>query len=145
MRAVLQRVNYASAKVDNKIIGSCQRGWLILLGVKKGDTEKDAEILSKKIPKIKAFSNKDEKMTLNLFDISGEALIVSQFTLYGNTKKGNRPNFTEAAPADLAVKLYEFFISCMKKENIAVETGMFGEKMKIEPICDGPVTLVLDS
>ena len=145
MRAVIQRVSKAIVVVDNQIISQIKQGMLILLGVKKGDTEKEAALLAKKTANLRIFSDKENKMNLSLLDIDGQVIVVSQFTLYGNCKKGRRPSFIEAALPGQADSLYQYFVQCLKKENISVQTGQFQAFMQVELINDGPVTLILDT
>jgi len=145
MRAVVQRVSRASVKVDNNIISQITKGMLILLGVKKGDTKKEAELLAKKIINLRIFSDTEDKMNLSLLDISGEVIVVSQFTLYGNCKKGRRPSFIQAALPETADSLYRYFFECLNNYNIQVKTGQFQAMMQVELINDGPVTFILDS
>jgi len=145
MRAVVQRVSRASVKVDNNIISQITNGMLILLGVKKGDTKKEAELLAKKIINLRIFSDTEDKMNLSLLDISGEVIVVSQFTLYGNCKKGRRPSFIQAALPETADSLYRYFFECLNNYNIQVKTGQFQAMMQVELINDGPVTFILDS
>ncbi len=145
MRAVLQRVKKASVDVNNKIIGSIGPGLLIFLGVHKDDDQKDAKWLADKISTLRIFDDKDGRMNHSLFDIKGEMLIVSQFTLYGDCKKGRRPGWSSSASPDLAKQLYELFISNIQNKNITVSTGEFQAMMDVSLINDGPVTLILDS
>ena len=145
MRAVIQRVSSASVEVDGKIVGSCQRGYLILLGVADGDTELDAELLCKKISALRIFRDENDKMNLSIRDIDGEALVISQFTLLANYRHGNRPDFMASAKPDEANRLYEYFKALAQKELRRVESGIFGADMKVELLNDGPVTIVMDS
>ena len=145
MKAILQRVQKASVSVSGKEISAIQQGWLILLGIHGDDKEEDITPLVEKIVKLRAFTDESGKMNLNLKQIQGEALVVSQFTLYANCRKGTRPSFTEAAPPEKAEKLYLDFIQFMKSKEITVKTGSFGAKMTINIEADGPVTLTLDS
>jgi len=145
MRIVVQRVKKARVKIKNEIIGEIGKGLLVLLGVKNGDTEKDVKFLAQKILNLRIFSDDQDKMNLSLLDIKGEILIVSQFTLYGDCKKGRRPSFLEAAPPEIAKALYEKFINEIKKSGLKTETGKFGALMEVELINDGPVTLILES
>lgn len=146
MRIVVQRVTEANVKVEGKIVGQINEGALVLLGIKKTDTEKDVDYLVRKITNLRFFSDQDGKMNLSLKDIGGELLIISQFTLYGECKKsGNRPSFTDSAKSDIAIPLYEYFIEECKKQIPIVQTGIFGADMKVSLLNDGPVTIILDS
>lgn len=145
MRAVIQRVSKASVKVDNQIVSEIDSGMVVLLGVKKGDTKEDAELLAKKTVNLRIFSDKEDKMNLSLSDISGKVIVVSQFTLYANCKKGRRPSFIEAALPEEADILYKYYIQKIENENIIVKTGIFQTMMQVEIINEGPVTIVLDS
>lgn len=145
MKAVLQRVTEASVSVDQKEISRIKEGWLILLGIAQEDTGEEIPSLAQKILKLRAFNDKEGKMNLSVRDVEGSLLIVSQFTLHANCKKGNRPSFVKAAPPEKARKLYEDFISYMKEEGVPLGTGSFGAKMAISIEADGPVTLLLDS
>ncbi len=145
MRAVIQRVKSASVTVDNEIIGKIGKGILVLLGISVNDLEKDALYLLEKTLNLRIFEDSEDKMNLSLLDISGELLVVSQFTLYGDTRKGRRPSFIEAAPPEKANALYEYFVSAAKQKLLQVETGKFQAMMDVELINDGPVTILLDS
>ncbi|ABR31164.1 D-tyrosyl-tRNA(Tyr) deacylase [Thermosipho melanesiensis] len=146
MRAVVQRVNSANVDVNGKIIGKIKKGLLVLLGVGKNDTESDAEYLVNKILNLRIFDDNKGKMNLSLLDIKGDILIVSQFTLYGDCRRGRRPSYSDSASPEKAKKLYEYFVEKIRKEyNIKVETGEFGAYMKVNLENDGPVTLLLDS
>ena len=145
MRAVLQRVKRASVDVDGKTVGQCKEGLLILLGVRQGDTEKEAEALAKKICAHRIFTDENGKMNLSVKDIDGEALIISQFTLMANYKHGNRPDFLESAPPSEANRLYEYFKTLVAKELKHVGSGIFGAHMEVSLINNGPVTIVMDS
>lgn len=145
MRAVIQRVKRASVTVDREITGKIGQGILVLLGVSVEDNEKDANYLIEKILNLRIFEDSDNKMNLSLLDIKGELLVVSQFTLYGDTRKGRRPSFIQAAPPDKANELYEYFVSEASKQVSPVETGKFQAMMDVELINDGPVTILLDS
>lgn len=146
MKAVIQRVKYATVKVDNKIIGECKHGFMILLGVIDGDTENDADKLIKKIPVLRIFVDENGKMNKSLLDIDGEILVVSQFTLAADCSHGRRPSFTASAPPDIANELYEYFVGELKTAGVkSVQTGEFGADMAVELLNDGPVTIVLDS
>mgnify|MGYP003308573565 CR=1 FL=1 len=145
MRAVIQRVSSASVEVDGQIVGSCQRGYLILLGVAEGDTELDAELLCKKIAALRIFRDENDKMNLSIRDINGEALVISQFTLLANYRHGNRPDFLASAKPDEANRLYEYFKSLAASQLRRVESGIFGAHMQVSLLNDGPVTIVMDS
>ena len=145
MKAVIQRVSHASVEVDGKIAGSCERGYLILLGVAEGDTELDAELLCKKIAALRVFRDENEKMNLSIRDIDGEALVISQFTLLANYRHGNRPDFLASAKPDVANRLYEYFKDLLSRELRRVECGIFGADMKVSLTNDGPVTICMDS
>jgi D-tyrosyl-tRNA(Tyr) deacylase len=145
MRAVVQRVTKASVSVDNEVVGKISNGIVILLGVGKDDTEEDAKYLAEKIVNLRIFDDKYGKMNLSLLDVKGHALIISQFTLYGDCRRGRRPSYSDSAPPDLAKALYEKFIELVKNYDVHVETGIFAAHMLVEIHNDGPVTLLLDS
>lgn len=146
MKAVIQRVNKSSVSVDGEIKGSVGKGYNILLGVMDGDTEAQAELLAAKVAKLRVFEDEAGKMNKSVLDIGGEILVVSQFTLCADIKKGNRPSFTDSASPDEANRLYEFFCSKLRENGIAkVETGVFAAEMKVEIENDGPVTIVMDT
>ena len=146
MRLVVQRVMESNVKVDNKIVGQINKGFLVLLGIKSTDTKKDADYLVRKLINLRIFSDENDKMNLALKDVSGELLIISQFTLYGDCKKsGNRPSFSDSAKPDIAIPLYEYFVDECKKQISVVQTGIFGADMKVSLLNDGPVTIILDS
>lgn len=146
MKAVVQRVIKASVTVNHQIIGSIDLGYMILLGIKDTDTIEDAEYLSRKIANLRIFEDDQGKMNKSIIDVFGSILLISQFTLYGNTADGNRPSFTEAAKPDIAIPLYELMIDLIsKKYNIPVATGLFGANMEVELINDGPCTIILES
>lgn len=144
MRVVVQRVINASVEVDGQICGSIKKGLLVFIGVGDGDSENDCKRLADKIINLKIFSDENDKINLSLKDVNGELLIVSQFTLYADCKKGNRPNFTQAAKPDIANALYEFFVDYCKNLVPVVETGIFGADMKVKLLNDGPFTIVLE-
>jgi D-tyrosyl-tRNA(Tyr) deacylase len=144
MKIVLQRVSSASVKVDSLLVGSIDHGMLLLIGFSSNDTEESILPTLEKIVKLRIFSDEEGKMNKSVLDVNGSALLVSQFTLYADTKKGNRPSFIEAARPEQAIPLYEFFIAEMKKRISKVETGIFGADMKVELVNDGPVTIVFD-
>lgn len=144
MKAVVQRVTHASVKVDGEIKGEIQNGLLILLGVGMNDSEADAERLAQKISKLRIFSDENDKINLSVNDIGGSLLVISQFTLYADCRKGNRPNFMNAGKPDEAEGLYEYFVSECKKLVPNVQKGVFGADMKVELLNDGPFTVVLE-
>ena len=144
MKTVIQRVRSASVYVDANLIGSINRGLLIFLGIKNGDTRAEAEWLAEKIKKLRIFEDENGKMNLSASDMGYDYLIISQFTLYGECKKGTRPSFIEAAPPAEAVPLYEYFIELMRAGGAKVDTGKFGADMRIMADNDGPVTIILE-
>ena len=143
MRAVVQRVSHAQVKVDGKVVGKIEKGYLVLLGVKEGDTTKEADFLANKVVNLRVFEDENDKMNLSIKDVGGEMLIVSQFTLYGDASHGNRPSFTEAARPEEANLLYEYFCEKVGQE-VHVEKGVFQAEMKVELLNDGPVTILLE-
>ena len=145
MRVVVQRVKHASVTINGTVNGKINNGFLVLLGVQSTDSEQDVDYLVKKVTNLRIFSDENDKMNLSLKDVNGELLIVSQFTLYSYCKEGNRPSFVEAAKPDIAIPLYEYFVSECKKIIPVVETGIFGADMKVDLLNDGPVTIIMDS
>ena len=145
MRAVLTRVKSASVVIDGKVNGQIGRGFLILLGVGPEDTERECKYLAEKALGLRIFTDENDKMNLGLADVGGEVLVVSQFTLYGNCRKGRRPSFTDAAGPELGNALYEKFLSICAELGYPPQHGQFGADMKVESINDGPVTLILDT
>ncbi len=145
MRAVLQRVSRALVSVSSGAAGEIGPGLLVLLGVADGDGEEDARRLVGKVARLRVFEDEDGRFDRSLLDTGGSALVVSQFTLLAAPAKGNRPSFTAAAPAERAEPLYEFFCAALRELGVAVETGVFGARMAVELVNDGPVTIVLDS
>ena len=145
MKAVLQRVKNASVAVDGEIVGECGEGLMILLGVAQGDTEDDARLLAAKICNLRIFTDENDKMNLSVKDIDGEALVISQFTLMANYRKGNRPYYLESAPPAEANRLYEYFKGLMAAELRHVGCGVFGAHMEVSLVNNGPVTIVMDS
>lgn len=145
MRAVLQRVTRAEVRVNEKIIGKIGRGFVILLGVAKDDTEKDAAFIADKALAMRVFADAEGKMNLALRQVGGELLVISQFTLLADTDSGRRPSFIRAAPPEDAKRLYELFLSMVRNDGVKVETGEFGAMMAVELVNDGPVTIILDS
>ena len=144
MKLVIQRVKNASVKVDEKIVGEIEKGFLVLVGIKVGDTKEQADYLVKKVCNLRVFTDENDKMNLSLKDIGGKLLIVSQFTLYGNCNDGNRPSFTEAARPEEAIPLYEYFCEKCAQNGIEVQRGIFGADMKVQLLNDGPVTIVIE-
>ena len=145
MRAILTRVKSASVAIDGQVVGSINRGFLILLGVGPEDTEKDCRYLAEKALGLRIFEDEQGKMNLGLDAVGGELLVVSQFTLYGNCRKGRRPSFTDAAPPELGNALYEKFLSICTELGYPPQHGQFGADMKVASVNDGPVTLILDT
>ena len=145
MIAVIQRCSRGKVTVSEKVVGKIDNGLVILLGVQKGDTEKDADFLVNKISGLRIFSDENDKMNLSIKDVNGSALVISQFTLCGDTKKGRRPSFIKAATPDDGNKLYEYFMSEMKKDGVPIECGEFGAMMDLALVNNGPVTFILNS
>ena len=145
MRAVVQRVTYSNVKVDGNIVGEINRGFNVLIGISKEDTEEDMKYIKDKLINLRVFEDENNKMNLSLSDIQGELLIISQFTLYGDCRKGRRPSFSSAARPEVATKLYEEFIEKARKEGIVTKTGQFGAHMMVDLTNDGPVTILLES
>ena len=145
MRAVLQRVSHARVVVDQEVVGQIGRGLLVLLGVTHSDTAEQARWLADKVVGLRIFNDAAGKMNLALADVGGEVLVVSQFTLHGDCRKGRRPSFVDAAPPDIAIPLYEAFIDAVKALGVRTATGRFGAMMEVELVNDGPVTLIIDS
>ena len=145
MIAVIQRCSRGKVTVSEKVVGEIDNGLVILLGVQKGDTENDADFLVNKISGLRIFSDENDKMNLSIKDVNGTALVISQFTLCGDTKKGRRPSFIKAATPDDGNRLYEYFMLEMKKGGVPIESGEFGAMMNVELVNDGPVTFVLNS
>ncbi len=146
MKAVIQRVTFANVKVDGEMVGEIEKGFMILLGVVEGDTTKEADWLAKKTANMRIFEDENGKMNLSLLDTDGECLVISQFTLCADCKKGNRPSFISSAKPDEANELYEYFIEKLKENGVKkVEKGIFGADMKVSLLNDGPVTIILDS
>lgn len=145
MRAILQRVSRARVTVDGRTTGEIGAGLLVLLGVRKGDGEAEAEYLLDRVTGLRIFSDPEGKMNLSLLDTGGAMLVVSQFTLYGDTRKGRRPGFDDAAPPDIARRLYEHFVSAARARGLRVETGEFQAMMTVELANEGPVTFLVES
>lgn len=146
MRAVIQRVKYASVSVEGRVVGKIEQGLLILLGVSPADTAEDVEWLSGKVARMRIFNDDDGVMNRSVSDIGGEVLVVSQFTLFASTKKGNRPGYTGAALPEVAIPLYELFVKRVSELiGKAVPTGIFGADMQVSLLNDGPVTILMDT
>ena len=145
MRAVLTRVNSASVTIDGEVVGKIGKGFLILLGVGPNDTEKECRYLAEKALGLRIFTDDQDKMNLGLADVGGQVLVVSQFTLYGNCRKGRRPSFVEAAGPELGNRLYEQFLKDCEDLGFPPQHGQFGASMQVESVNDGPVTLILDT
>ena len=145
MRAVLTRVKHASVTVDGQVIGRIGQGFLVLLGVTHEDTEAQAVKLADKLTGLRIFEDENEKMNRSLADVGGELLIVSQFTLYANCKKGRRPEFLSAARPEVAIPLYEKFVQLCRDKGFHTETGEFGAYMQVDSLNDGPLTIILDT
>ena len=145
MRAVIQRVSQAKVVVDDNTVGQIGKGFMILLGVHEQDTQADVDYLVGKISKLRVFEDDQQKMNRSIMDVGGEILSISQFTLFADTKKGNRPSFVQAAKPDTAIPLYEAFNEGLRQVGIPVETGIFGADMKCHLVNEGPVTIIIDS
>ena len=145
MRFVIQRVNHASVAIDGETIGSIKKGYLVLIGISQTDTEEIADKMIQKMIRLGIFSDENDKINLSLLDVGGELLVVSQFTLYADCRKGNRPSFFDALEPDRADALYEKFVALCREKVTKVETGSFGAHMRVDLENDGPFTVVLDS
>ena len=145
MRVIVQKVLSSRVTVDNELIGSIDKGFNLLIGFCKEDTLEDLKNMSDKILNLRVFEDEDDKLNLSLLDVNGDILAISQFTLYGDCRKGRRPNFMNAMGGEEANKLYEEFVDILKKSGLKVETGKFGAHMKVDIVNDGPVTIMLDS
>ncbi len=145
MRLVLQRVKGAEVKVEGQTVGKVGKGLVVFLGVRNGDGEGDAKYLAEKVTKLRVFEDTSGKFNLSIMDVGGEVLVVSQFTLYGDCRKGRRPSFTQASPPEEAIKLYQRFVALLQERGLRVETGVFGSRMLVEIQNQGPVTFVLES
>ena len=145
MRAVVQRVSSASVTVDEQIVGQIEKGFVVLLGITGTDTEADVNFLANKIIGLRVFEDADEKMNCSIVDVGGSLLVISQFTLFGDCRKGRRPSFIEAARPEQAKPLYESFVSELRTQGVSTETGTFQAHMDVALVNDGPVTLLLDS
>lgn len=144
MRVIIQKVSEASVSVSGDIVGKIKKGFLVFFAVHVNDEEKLISKMADKITNLRIFEDKDSKMNLALRDVKGEVLVVSQFTLYGDTRKGNRPSFIESARPEKAIPYYEKFISVLREKGFKVESGRFGEKMSVSLINDGPNTIIID-
>ena len=145
MRLVVQRVKNAKVDVEGKTVGKIDKGFMVLCGITHEDTEKNADVLARKLCNLRVFEDENEKMNLGLKEVDGELLLISQFTLYGDCKSGNRPSFTEAAKPEFANELYEYFCKqCEEKYQVKVEKGIFGANMQVSLLNDGPVTILLE-
>lgn len=146
MKVVLQRCSRAEVRIDGQMVGQIGRGFMALVGITDGDTQAEAELMAKKVAQMRVFEDPDGKMNLSLNDVGGAILSISQFTLYADCKKGNRPSFIRAARPEVAEPLYDYFNTILRtRYNLHVETGRFGADMKVDFINDGPVTIILDS
>lgn len=145
MKFVIQRVNHASVKVDGNVVGKIDKGYMVLIGISENDTKEIADKMIKKMIGLRIFEDENGKTNISLKDVSGELLLISQFTLYADGKKGNRPSFINAGKPDMANEMYEYIIEQCKKEISVVEKGIFGADMKVSLENDGPFTIVLDS
>ena len=145
MRAVVQRVSEASVRIAGETVGSIAKGFLVLIGVEEGDTEKDSQYICEKIPNLRVFEDENGKMNRSLLDCSGELLAVSQFTLLGDARGGRRPSFIQAARPEKANPMYEALVETWRSQGIKVETGRFGADMQVSLINDGPVTIIMDT
>ena len=144
MKLVIQRVKNASVTVEKKVVGEIEKGFLVLIGIKVGDTKEQADYLVKKLCNLRVFTDENDKMNLSLKDVKGKLLIVSQFTLYANCNDGNRPSFIEAARPEEAIPLYEYFCDECAKRGFEVQKGIFGADMKVQLLNDGPVTIIIE-
>jgi D-tyrosyl-tRNA(Tyr) deacylase len=145
MRVVVQRVREASVKVDGEVVGNCDRGVVVLVGVASVDRPETAQVLARKVARLRIFENSEGRLDLDLLNVGGEALVVSQFTLVADTNKGTRPSFTDAARPDVAQPLFEEFCEALEREGVRLGRGMFGARMELALVNDGPVTIVLDA
>ena len=145
MRAVVQRVSSSSVEVDGKVVGEISKGFNVLLGISREDTLKDMSYIEEKLKGLRVFEDEEGKMNLSLTEVGGEILLISQFTLYGDARKGRRPSFIEAAKGEEALKIYETMVRNLRGSGLTVETGTFGAKMNVLIENDGPVTILLDS
>lgn len=145
MKIIIQRINFAKIFVNDKFKGEIGKGIVAYVGISSSDSEKDIDFCIDKLINLRIFNDNDDKMNLSVKDVDGELLVVSNFTIYGNTKKGRRPSYTDSAPAETAQKIYNRFVEKLKHTDVKFETGEFGEHMKIISESDGPVNLIIDS
>ena len=145
MKVLIQRVKESSVKIDGSVVSEIRKGIMALVGIEKGDTKEQVEKLARKVVNLRIFPDENDKMNLSLIDIQGEMLVVSQFTLCGDCKKGTRPSFDKSAPPDIANELYEYFVSQVQSYGIKAGTGKFGAMMEVSLINDGPVTFMLEA
>ncbi len=145
MKLVVQRVKEASCTVNDQVTGQIEQGYMVLVGFGQDDSETTAEKMATKLSKLRIFEDENQKMNLSIFDVKGKILSISQFTLYADCKKGNRPSFTDARGGNEATKLYDYFNQCLRNLGLVVETGIFGADMQIRLLNDGPVTIIMDS
>ena len=145
MRAVVQRVSRAAVRVDSKTVGEIGPGLVVLLGIRSGDTQEAADYLAEKVACLRVFPDAEEKMNLSVLDVGGAVLAVSQFTLFGDVRRGRRPSYIGAAPPEEAEPLYEYFLGALRRHGVRVESGVFRAMMEVELVNDGPVTILLDS
>lgn len=145
MRAVVQRVSRALVRVDSKTVGEIERGLVVLVGIRSGDTREAADYLAEKVAHLRVFPDAEDKMNRSVLDAGGAVLAVSQFTLFGDVRKGRRPSYIDAAPPEEAEPLYEYFLAALRRHGLRVESGVFRAMMEVELVNDGPVTILLDS
>lgn len=145
MRAVVQRVSRAAVRVDSKTVGEIGKGLVVLLGIRSGDSRDAADYLAEKVAHLRIFSDAEEKMNRSVCDVGGAVLAVSQFTLFGDVRRGRRPSYIDAAPPEEAEPLYEYFLSALRRHGLRVESGVFRAMMEVELVNDGPVTILIDS
>lgn len=145
MRAVIQRVGRAVVRVDSKTVGEIEKGLVVLVGIRSGDTREAADYLAEKVAHLRVFPDAEEKMNRSVLDVGGAVLAVSQFTLFGDVRRGRRPSYIDAAPPEEAEPLYEYFLSALRRHGLRVASGVFRAMMQVELVNDGPVTILLDS
>ena len=145
MRAVVQRVSRASVRVDAKTVGEIGKGLVVLVGIRCGDSREAADYLAEKVANLRIFPDAEEKMNLSVTEVGGEVLAVSQFTLFGNVRRGRRPSYIDAAPPEEAEPLYEYFLAALRRHSLRVASGVFRAMMEVELVNDGPVTILIDS